>query len=54
MFLGQTVASGADVYGSYEDMIIDIAGPEPASSYCPAYCSLVPAADSRSAGSTPG
>ncbi|TCO41072.1 type IV secretory system conjugative DNA transfer VirD4/TraG family protein [Kribbella antiqua] len=27
VFLGQTVASGADVFGSYEDMIVDIAGP---------------------------
>ncbi|WP_329484295.1 TraM recognition domain-containing protein [Kribbella sp. NBC_01484] len=27
VFLGQTVASGADVFGAYEDMIVDIAGP---------------------------
>ncbi|WP_238163597.1 type IV secretory system conjugative DNA transfer family protein [Kribbella capetownensis] len=27
VFLGRTVASNADVYGSYEDMLIEIAGP---------------------------
>jgi type IV secretory pathway TraG/TraD family ATPase VirD4 len=27
VFLGRTVRGGADVYGSYEDMVIDIAGP---------------------------
>ncbi|MFG1913077.1 type IV secretory system conjugative DNA transfer family protein [Kribbella sp. NPDC048928] len=27
VFLGRTVAGGAEVYGSYEDMVIDIAGP---------------------------